>query len=26
MKKQGLPIDTWIDRFGAWLDAQGLLD
>jgi acetyl esterase/lipase len=26
MKKQGLPIDTWIERFGDWLHAQGLLN
>jgi len=25
MKKQGLPIDHWIERFGEWLDSQGLL-
>jgi hypothetical protein len=25
MHKQGLPIDHWIDRYGDWLDAQGLL-
>jgi acetyl esterase/lipase len=25
MSKQGLPTDTWIDRFGDWLQARGLL-
>ena len=25
MKKQGLPADHWIDRFGDWLEVQGLL-
>jgi len=25
MLKQGLPVDTWIDRFAEWLDVQGLL-
>lgn len=25
MMKQGLPSDSWIDRFGDWLDVQGLL-
>jgi acetyl esterase/lipase len=25
MRKQGLPSDGWIDRFGDWLDQQGLL-
>jgi acetyl esterase/lipase len=25
MSKQGLPSDTWIDRFGEWLQAKGLL-
>jgi len=25
MKKQNLPVDTWIDRFGDWLRMQGLL-
>lgn len=25
MRKQNLPIDGWIDRFGEWLAAQGLL-
>jgi len=24
MRKQNLPSDHWIDRFGEWLDAQGL--
>jgi acetyl esterase/lipase len=26
MRKQGLPIDSWIDRFGDWLGARGLLE
>jgi acetyl esterase/lipase len=26
MQPQGLPSDTWIDRFGDWLGAQGLLE
>lgn len=25
MHKQNLPVDTWIDRFGDWLNQQGLL-
>lgn len=25
MRTQNLPSDTWIDRFGEWLEAQGLL-
>ena len=25
MKKQGLPSDSWIERLGDWLQAQGLL-
>ena len=25
MHKQGLPIDHWIDRYGDWLEMQGLL-
>jgi acetyl esterase/lipase len=25
MKRLGLPSDTWMDRFGDWLMAQGLL-
>jgi acetyl esterase/lipase len=25
MKKQNLPSDHWIERFGDWLDVQGLL-
>jgi len=25
MLKQGLPTDAWIERFGDWLDGQGLL-
>jgi acetyl esterase/lipase len=25
MKKQKLPSDQWIERFGEWLDGQGLL-
>ena len=24
MRKQNLPSDTWIERFGEWLEAQGL--
>ena len=23
MNKQGLPVDSWIERFGGWLEAQG---
>jgi acetyl esterase/lipase len=23
MNKQGLPVDSWIERFGDWLEAQG---
>jgi acetyl esterase/lipase len=26
MRKQGLPADQWIDRFGDWLQVQGLLE
>ena len=26
MNHQGLPSDTWIDRFGDWLQVQGLLE
>jgi acetyl esterase/lipase len=26
MRKQGLPADHWIDRFGDWLEVQGVLD
>jgi acetyl esterase/lipase len=26
MTKQGLPSDTWIERFGDWLQVQGLLE
>jgi lysophospholipase L1-like esterase/acetyl esterase/lipase len=26
MRKQNLPTDTWIDRFGEWLKFQGLLN
>ncbi len=26
MVKQGLPSDGWIERFGDWLEAQGLVD
>lgn len=26
MRKQDLPSDTWIDRFGEWLGVQGLLE
>ena len=25
MRKQNLPTDQWIDRFGEWLGLQGLL-
>lgn len=25
MKKQALPVDSWIDRFGDWLQMQGLI-
>jgi len=25
MRRQGLPADRWIDRFGEWLQAQGFL-
>ena len=25
MRKQNFPSDHWIDRFGEWLDSQGLL-
>ncbi|MGE0131758.1 MAG: alpha/beta hydrolase [Blastocatellales bacterium] len=25
MTKRGLPVDSWVDRFGDWLQAQGLL-
>jgi acetyl esterase/lipase len=25
MQKRGLPIDTWIDRFGDWLVVQGFM-
>ena len=25
MRQQGFPSDHWIDRFGEWLDASGLL-
>ena len=25
MRKQNIPTDRWIERFGDWLDAQGLL-
>ncbi len=25
MGKQGLPVDTWINRFADWLNVQGLL-
>jgi len=26
MKKQALPSDSWIDRFGDWLGTQGLME
>lgn len=25
LTRRGLPVDTWIDRFGDWLQLQGLL-
>jgi len=25
MRKQGLPTDTWIERFGDWMNLKGLL-
>jgi len=25
MNKRGLPVDSWIERFGEWLSVQGLL-
>jgi acetyl esterase/lipase len=25
MRQQGIPTDHWVDRFGEWLDARGLL-
>lgn len=25
MRKQNLPVDSWIERFGDWLDLQGFL-
>ena len=25
MRQQGIPTDHWIERFGEWLDARGLL-
>jgi acetyl esterase/lipase len=25
MHRQGLPVDHWIDRYGEWLESQGLL-
>ncbi|MEP7107377.1 MAG: GDSL-type esterase/lipase family protein [Ferruginibacter sp.] len=25
MRRQDIPTDTWIERFGDWLDVQGLL-
>ena len=25
MRKQGLPIDNWIELFGEWLNVQGFL-
>ena len=25
MRKRGLPVDHWIDRFGEWLQMQGFL-
>jgi hypothetical protein len=26
MHRQGLPSDHWIERFGEWLQAQGVLE
>jgi acetyl esterase/lipase len=26
MRSQNLPSDSWIDRFGDWLSASGLID
>lgn len=26
LRQQGLPTDSWIDRFGEWLQLQGLMD
>lgn len=26
MSKQGLPVDSWIERFGDWLKAQGFME
>jgi hypothetical protein len=25
MTKRGLPVDGWVERFGEWLQIQGLL-
>ena len=25
LRRQGIPTDSWIDRFGEWLDLQGFL-
>ena len=25
MRKQGLPIDNWVEQFGEWLNSQGFL-
>ena len=25
MTKRGLPVDSWVERFGEWLAIQGLL-
>ena len=25
MTKRGLPVDSWVERFGEWLNVQGLL-
>lgn len=25
LTKRGLPVDSWVDRFGDWLNTQGLL-
>jgi acetyl esterase/lipase len=26
MQKKGLPVDNWIERFGDWMKAQGLMN
>jgi dipeptidyl aminopeptidase/acylaminoacyl peptidase len=25
MRKHGLPVDHWIDRFAEWMELQGLM-